>query len=360
MKRRIVLISFTGLDAGGGVPRWNRDFIAGFPGTVHFSWESVPPATRSGNIFEYDAARCLNHWLMNQRLVTKDDIVISDGFWGEVLSEYGFNVISLAHGIWSHLTKEDADAGKQPEFPVHHYYQVKHRESHLRRGGKIVAVSDFIANQMKLQWGFDSHVINNAIDLQKFRPATAQEWGSWHWDDDPTVIHGVTTANKGFDHIEAVKKAILPPGQVELLDDMARSWQMDKYEALRLCHMVVQPSAYEGNSYFVLETLASGTPIVAYDVGLLWSIKEIARRNGIQPCIGAIIPRSRRSPEETARVAKFICDSVVRDGSTGRNQYNPRQVAELFSIQKFHDEWRSYLEDYERYLEGRRLPGHKA
>lgn len=361
--RRIVLISFTALDAGGGVPRWNRDFVAGFPGTVHFCYDDIFKEDPGRTILEmipteWEAANGLGMWLHARKKVTKDDIIIADGFWGDKLSELGYDVISVAHGIWSHLTVDDVSQGKQPEFPYHHAVQVKHRKQHLERGGKIVAVSDFISYQMKCQWGFDSVTVNNAIDLEKFRPATAQEWGSWHWDDDPTVIHGVTTKNKGFDHIEAVKKVIPAPGTVMLLDEAAKEWQMDKYQALRLTHMVVQPSAYEGNSYFVLETLASGVPIVAYDVGLLWSIREIAKRNGIEPLIGAIIPRKYRTPEKTAKVAKFICDSVVRDCSTGRNQYNPRQVAELFSIKNFHDQWRSYLEDYERHTESRRLSWH--
>lgn len=344
--RNIVLLSFTPLDAGGGVPRWNRDFIAGFPGTKHYSYSDVPGAPLGG-YSEWDAAYWLNRWLHTTRKITKDDIVISDGFWGEHLSELGYNVISVAHGIWSHLTKDDVVAGMQPDFPMHHAVQVKHRHDHLARGGKIVAVSDFISEQMKLQWGYDSHVINNAIDLEKFHPATADEWGSWHDTDEPVIIHGVTTVNKGFDHIEAVKNAV--SAEVMLLDEAAKKWEMDKYKALRLAHLVVQPSAYEGNSYFVLETLASDVPIVAYNVGLLNSISRIAKKNGIQACIGGVIDRKFRSPQETAKVTRFILDSVMRD----RSVYNPREVAKLFSIQRFHDEWRTYLEDYEHHLESR-------
>lgn len=356
MKRRIVLISFTPLNAGGGVPRWNRDFVSGFPGTVHFSQEDLPQPVVG---YEWQIADALGSYLHSTKKVTKDDVVIADGFWGDLLSRFGYNVISVAHGIWSHLTKEDVDAGKQPEFPVHSAYQIRHRRDHLANGGKIVAVSDFISEQMKLQWGFESKVINNAIDLKKFRPATAGEWGSFHTTDDPFIIHGVTTENKGLDHVKAVIEEFEKSGDlgvVNLLDDAAKKHGFvgdDKYQMLRLAHMVIQPSAYEGNSYFVLETLASGTPIVAYDVGLLWSIKDIARKNGIEPLIGAIIPRKLRSPGETAKVAKFIFDSIIRDCARGRNQYNPRQVAELFSIQRFHDEWRNYLEDYEHHLESR-------
>lgn len=347
MSRQIVLISFTALNAGGGVPRWNRDFVAGFPGTKHYSFDDVLRADQGSANFsgtEWGAANTLAGWLHGTRKISKDDIIISDGFWGEWLSMLGYNVISVAHGIWSHLTKDDVDAGKQPEFPIHHAVQVKHRRDHLARGGKIVAVSDFISNQMKLQWGFDSHVINNAIDLDKFDKLPLYN----SWLDERLVIHGVTTANKGFDHIEAVKK-VLPNDDVLLLDDAAKQYDLEKYTALKNADLVVQPSAYEGNSYFVLETLACGVPIVAYNVGLLNTIAVRAREKGVEACIGGIIDRKYRSPEETAKVTKFILESVMRK----RDCYNPRQVAELFSIQRFHDEWRTYLEDYERHLEGR-------
>jgi len=342
--RQIILISYTSLNAGGGVPRWNRDFVAGFPGTKHYSWDDIPKAPL-GVQNEWDGAFALNMWLHLTKKVSKDDIIISDGFWGERLSDLGYNVISIAHGIWSHLTKDDVDAGKDPEFPFHNAVQVKHRHDHLARGGKIVAVSRFIQEQMKLQWGFESSVINNAIDLDKWKRPVAR---MPNWTDSRLVIHGVTTANKGFDHIEAVKKA-LPNDDVWLLDEAAEKLELSKVDALANADLVVQPSAYEGNSYFVLETMACDVPIVAYNVGLLHSISVIAKENGIEACVGAIIDRKYRRPEETAKVASFILDSVCRDRST----YNPRQVSELFSVKRFHEQWREYLEDYERNITSR-------
>lgn len=340
----IVLISYTPLDAPGGVPRWNRDFVSGFPGAKHYSWWDFLKDQRASdsNIPEWEKAKLLNRWLTFTSRIWKHHTIIADGFWGEDLSERGYNVISVAHGIWSHLTKEMADAGMQPEFPAHHAVQVRHRTNHLKRGGRIVAVSDFISRQMKLQWGFESHVINNAIDLDKFRPAKDRFPRA-----RPLIIHGVTTANKGFDHVRAVESTV--DADVLLLDQAAEKLGIEKYAALAQADLVVQPSAYEGNSYFVLETLASGVPIVAYNVGLLNALSEICDRNGIECCVGAIIARSLRSPEETAKVTKFILSSVMRPHST----YNPRQVAELFSVQKFHEEWRKYLEEYDAFLKSR-------
>lgn len=344
--KQIVLVSFTSLHAGGGVPRWNRDFIAGFPETKHYSYDDLPILNKQG-FGEWDCARLLGSWLYSTRRVTKDTIVIADGFWGEYLSSLGMNVISVAHGIWSHLTKEDVDAGKSPDFPVHHAFQVKHRKDHLRRGGKIVAVSRFIQEQMNLQWGFSSDVINNAIDLDKFKPPSSKTLR-----ERPLVIHGVTNSNKGFDHIHSLERSLNGVADVLLMDRAAERLGYsleEKYKVIGEADLIVQPSAYEGNSYFVLEALASDVPIVAYNVGLLNSISTIAKENGIQAVIGSIIDRKYRSPSETAKVGKFILDSVIRD----RSPYNPRVVASLFSIERFHREWRKYLEDYERHLESR-------
>ena len=348
--RDIVLLSFTPLNAGGGVPRWNRDFIAGFPGTKHYSWDDCVKtnqnfAKQGNGVAEWDKATILGSFLTWSKRIKKDDIIISDGFWGDDLSARGYNVISVAHGIWSHLTLDDVNAGKQPEFPVHHVMQVKHRREHLARGGRIVAVSDFISEQMKLQWGFNSWIINNAIDLEKFKPPTSRVPL-----ERPLVIHGVTTNNKGFDHIQAVEQALKGIADVMLLDDAAAKLGIDKYEALGHASLVVQPSAYEGNSYFVLETLACDVPIVAYNVGLLHSISKICTCEGEEfCCIGDVIDRRYRSPEKTASVAKFILQSVLRE----RSVCQPRKMAQHFSIQKFHSEWKRYLEDYELYLASR-------
>lgn len=329
----IVLISYTPLDAGGGVPRWNRDFVSCFPGTKHYSWSDVPghDAHAAGNWPEWDRARILARYLLQSKKVTSNDIVIADGFWAD--GYFPDRTVCVRHGIWSHLTKEMADAGMQPEFPAHHAVQVDFTRRHLANGGKIVAVSDFIARQCKLQWGFEMGVINNAIDLEKFRPADKRVSRK-----RPIIIHGVTTANKGIDHIDLVRQS-MPFANVLLLDEAAKHLGLGKYEALAQADLVVQPSAYEGNSYFILETLACNVPLVAYNVGLLNSLSEICQREKVRHVVGCIIDRKLYSPQETAKVSRFILDSVIRD----RTQYNPREVAELFSIQRFGTEWRSFL-----------------
>lgn len=334
--RKIVLTSYTPIGAGGGVPRWNRDFMAGFPKgcVVHYSWSDVIKATgRDAPVPEWDKARTLNAWLRATKKIDKDDIILCDGFWTLGLEDFP-HVISVAHGNWSHTTKDDVDKGIQPEFPQHNAVQIDQRRNLLKRGGKIVAVSDFIAYQCKVQWGFEMPVINNGIDLKKFVPVL----GGKSKRKRPVIIHGTTTGNKGFDHIDQIKKL---DADVILLDEAPAFFGVPKYPALAQADLVVHPSAHEGNSYFVLETLASGVPIVSYDVGLMY---RAAKENAP---VGCIMHRTKRSKEETLRATEFCLNSV-----TALDECKPREWVSQFSVEKFQQEWRDYLRVEFDYHEG--------
>jgi glycosyltransferase involved in cell wall biosynthesis len=325
---KIVLTSYTPIGAGGGVPRWNRDFMAGFPkgAVVHYSWSDVIKATgRDAPLPEWEKARTLNAWLRATKKIEKDDIVITDGFWGIGLEDLSHRIVSVAHGNWGHTTADDVAKGIPPEFPQHQAVQVDYRRNHLKRGGRIVAVSDFIAVQCKLQWNFEMPVINNGIDLKKFVPVV----GGKSKRNRPVIIHGVTNSNKGFDHIEAVKK--LEQADVLLLDEAPAFFNVPKYPALAQADLVIVPSAHEGNSYFVLETLASGVPVVAYDVGLMFR----ARKENAP--IGIIMDRAARSKEHTAReVSRALVALKIVDS-------DPRGWVSQFSVENFQQEWRDYL-----------------
>lgn len=330
---RLVLTSFTPLNASGGVPRWNRDFVTAFPGTKHFSWSDVGGQQ---SLPEWECARVLASHLIRTGQVTRDDIIIGDGFWADGYAEHGIRTVSVAHGIWSHLTHDDVLAGMQPEFPYHHAAQVRHRRKHLENGGKIVAVSDFIAHQMKLQWGFDSTVINTGIDLDRWKPLKRLP------REKPIVVHGVTTANKGFDHVEALKR--LQSFDLYSLDGLAATFDLPKNEALTQADLMVHPSAYEGNSMFVLESLACDVPVVGYDVGLLWRAKqEITYKEGDLTVVedfhhvGRIMSRRWRCPEATVEAVDRMFK--LKDFP----QFQPRSWVSQFNPASFAEGWRAFL-----------------
>lgn len=327
--RNLILTSFTPTDAPGGVPRWNRDIKRFFPEAKHYSWtDVVKDMGRDVNLPEWDRARALNAWLKGKGLVKPDDIILTDGFWG--LGLEGFpNVVSVAHGNWSHTTKDDVEKGIPPEFPLHHAVQVDYRRRHLSQGGRIVAVSDFIAHQCDIQWGFKMPVINNGIDTGVFVPAERKLPRK-----RPLVIHGTTTTNKGFDHIEILESSL--DADVLLLDRAAKKLGLPKYEALAQADIVVHPSAHEGNSYFVAESLSCGIPIVSYDVGLMFE----TRLHDEDRKVGVIMDRRERNPQKTVEGVRQALERLREKDPI----LDPRGYISNFSIERFGTEWRSYLE----------------
>lgn len=322
--RRVVLITFTPKDWSGGVNRWVRDFMGGYENSVHFSAADIP-GWRPGMCHEWDAAKALNTYLRVSKKISKEDVIIVDGFWGLGLEDFP-RVVSVAHGIWSHLTLEDVEQGKPLDNPVHHAIQVEYRKKHLERGGKIVAVSDFISTEMRRQWGFTSKVINNAIDLEAFKPVQKNHQGK-------LVIHGVNdpgNENKGWKHIKHLKEN-LDCSILSLDEAHAQLGRATKAETLAEADLVVIPSAYEGNSYFCLETLACDVPVVAYNVGLMyraWGDKAIMD-------LGVILDRQQRSPEYTCKAVKEFLDNP--------HSVAPRKWVSKYSVQNFQTEWREYV-----------------
>src|SRR5690606_17306058 len=106
----------------------------------------------------------LNHFLIQKKMVSSDDVFIADSFWARGLEEMPL-AISVQHGNWSHTTKDDVDKGVLPEFPDHAREQLLFRRRWVSKGKRAVAVSKFITDQCRLQWGFEFPFINNGIDV---------------------------------------------------------------------------------------------------------------------------------------------------------------------------------------------------
>lgn len=331
---RVVTISYTPLDAPGGVPRFNRDIHSAFPGCVHYSWWDVAQAMHvdpnTQNVTEWEKAKILGYWLLGTGRVTEKDVVIADSFWASNLEHLPY-CISHQHGNWSHTTLEDVQKGIPPEFPLHTAAQLDFRRKYVKAGRKLTAVSAFIAREMVRQWNLHPYVISNGIDCEKFKPAEKKIDRK-----RPIVIHFTTTANKGFDHIDAVKQGV--DADVWLLDEAEQKLGIPKYEALAQADLVVHPSAHEGNSYAVLETLACGVPIVGYNVGLLYSLES--------DDVGVILDREHRSPEITTLGTRTMLRAIkYRDVPGMVPKPDPRKVAEQHDIKVFRLVWQEYVND---------------
>lgn len=340
MKRKVVLVSFTSLNSPGGVPRWNRDIKEGLEAAghvvQHFSWDSITDKALlncSHGVNEWDKAQILGAWLGWSKLVNQETVVLADGFWAAGLENFipRERLVSVGHGNWSHTTKDDVENGIPPEFPQHHQFQLSFRRRHHASKGRLVAVSEFIAHQCKIQWDFDMPVINNGIDLEKFHPVKKMD------RDRDVIVHGTTTTNKGFDHIDFVRENV--DADLYLLDNVPERFKLSKYRSLAHADLFVHPSAHEGNSYMVLEALACGVPLISYDVGRLYSVHAGHDKGFDSKSFGSIIDRRERSPLRTNQAVVSVLDRDLEELSR-----NARKFAEMNSIQKFQREWVDYVE----------------
>lgn len=339
--RRIVTISFTGLEAPGGVPKFNRDLHATFPDRecLHFCWADYPYSDRIDTIQlpEWEKARVLNLYLIKSRKIDREDVVVADGFWAWGLESFPF-AISHSHGIWGHVTHWDVLQGIKPENPHHHAAQIAFRDSWTSLGKHITAVSDFIAYEMERQWGFKvDRVINNGVDVDRWVPRT------YYLDRKrPLIIHGINdrgNLNKGWDHIELLKTEI--DADVLSLDEAAEFVSGTKTFAMQQADLVVHPSGYEGNSMFVAEAMASGVPVIGYDVGYLWKL------SGEYPLV---MDRRLRGIDMTLQMTRNALDDCNKElmGSL-RGQYGfcRKHAAHDLDIKVFQYNWREYVSEVE-------------
>ena len=332
---RLVTISFTGFDAPGGVPKFNRDLRSAVDDWDHVHYCFADTGFPDLGLPEWESAGRLNHWLLSTRRIDRDDVIVADGFWARGL-EHHPRVVSVAHGIWSHLTKEDVDAGKEPEFPFHHAAQVAFRTKWMRLKKPMVAVSEFISEQLEFQWGWDVPFINNGVDTDFFHPCLLDSISRPF-----RIVHGVndrSNGNKGGTHIELLERELRPDVEVLSLDELVSAFpHLTKGEALAQADLFVHPSGFEGNSMMVSEALSCGLPIVCYDVGFM-------RYPGCGPeSVGRIVPRSERSPERTLRAVR---DVLSENGFVRQNMgLRARAVAEQYlDISVFRQRWRYFFE----------------
>lgn len=327
----IILTSFTPLNDSGGVPKWNRDFVECFPGTKHYSAFDVP-GFNPNSMTEWESAKVLTAWLKHTKKIKKEDLIIGDGFWVDGLSEFP-NVISVCHGNWGHLIKEEADVGLKPDFPFHHAAQIDFRKRFIKEGKRLVAVSEFISHQMKIQWGFESVVVNNAIDLNKLKPWPKQN------REKLLILHGINdknNGNKGWFFIEKLIQKYSNICDFYSLDEFYSKMsvmRMNKYECLSKADYVVIPSGHEGNSYFALECLALNLPVMAYNVGLFW---ELWLKNSSDD-VGLILDRQKRSVEH-------FCENFAK--LLENKNSNSRKICEQYDIKNFKQQWENLIKQY--------------
>lgn len=357
---RLVTVSHTGINAPGGVPAFNRELHKTFRyegiETLHFCWDDHPEGRSQG--FEWFKARALNSYLIEKRLIDHNDIIVADGFWAEGLHDFPY-AISHSHGIWGHL-KCDEFGQREIDMPLLHFAQVDFRNRWKRLfRKKITAVSNFVADEIERYLGIEvDTVINNAIPYEFFTspirlPSSDERTAKI------AILHGVndrSNGNKGWEFIEKTREEITRSGiaaELYLLDDFARAKNIAKTSCFAAADLFIHPSGFEGNSTIIAEAMASGIPIVGYDVGFLGSKcflgSEEILNSLVQSPYGKILSTKERDPFDFAHM---VVNSVYQIGDCDqlemfRLRTKTSDIAKnIFSPGEFRYRWKSFLQGF--------------
>jgi len=231
----------------------------------------------------------------------------------------------------------------------------------LCRNSACIAISQFIAGRLKAAAGIDAEVIHNGVDLQRFHPADAPP-------SDPVVLMVAQVVpwkgQRDFLQAAAMVKRRIPAVRFRLIGsdlfddhpeyrgllgtlaqrlDLADTVEFAGYRddvpgLLRKSTLLVMPSRDEPFGRAVIEAMASGLPVVAYNEGgpaeiVVDGQTGLLAPPGDVPALADAIVRVLSNPDEAARF-----------GRAGR-----QRAVELFDARQTA---RKIMAVYSRLLEG--------
>lgn len=296
----------------GGVQVFQEHLQRAVPDLLLISWSDYGGHLSCKGLKDFEKARVLNEWLLGQGIVDEETVVICDGYWGLGLEGKVVRLISVVHGSYfgRFLNSQIHPWGEfvgidqiDAQFEVWKNPEVE-----------VVCVSKESMRELVIA-GLDTSratVIHNGVDLDVYSPFHVAPGA---------LMHAATSNRKGLDIIRAIM-AIEP--SIKIIGMNVRSGKAtEKAARLNQAMCLISPSRHEGNAYLLLEALACGTPLIAYETGLV--------------------------PEMDARCGLFTDDiapnNFVRMISRfDEANHSPREWAEEnCSIKQFIKEWREYL-----------------
>jgi glycosyltransferase involved in cell wall biosynthesis len=215
-------------------------------------------------------------------------------------------------------------------------------EKMAAKGKNNIAVSTKVHRELTENYHIRSAVIENAVDLDKFRPLDRMECreklGIDH--EGPLAIFvGRADHTKGFELVreiacrrENMKVLCVTSGQVEGKNLIVRRNISNDLMPLHYCaaDLMLFPSRYESFGFAPLEAMACDVPVVASRTGLMEDLDD--------PRVGEIVARHRLEDYESA------IDRVLASPSHPR-----RLVGERYSLDRF---VREYREEARRIMDG--------
>jgi len=237
----------------GGVEKFAY-YLNRATGATLVSFYDFPEHKKYANAPDYEKASALVSWFSD--IVTRDDIVVVDGYWGAGLESKVRRLVSVCHGSY------------YGRFIQHQLYPwgedisrtliEKQMEFWEEPRVEIVAVSGGAAQEL-YSYGIrkEIRVINNGVDLEAYRIMDDVE--------QKYLIHAATSALKGLDIINYLNNKRFY--DIVFMNEFSGIFA-NEARRLNEAYLVFAPTRYEGCSYFLLESLACGIPVVTYAVGI--------------------------------------------------------------------------------------------
>ncbi len=325
---------------------------AGFKTSTALNGVNLVPIHSTDRLFPLD------NWLFNRSLTKKASAIDADIFEAHAVSGYGFPktlkklginkpFIHTIHGV---LADEYEQAkqngyqslrGKLANYFMHHLAKLEAQTA--REATLIITISRYSLEKIQRHYGIEPsrvRIVPNGVDTEKFKPAenAAAAKQRFGLSGAPCVLFvGSLIPRKGLSFlVEAAKQIIkeqtdtkfLIVGEGPLKGQLTATiadanlkdnflflgnLKEDMLPAVYNCADVfVLPSIQEGQGIVLLEAQASGTPVVAFDIG---GVNE-AVRNGET---GLLVKRGNAG-ELADALLKVLGNSALREemGSSGR------------------------------------------
>jgi len=230
-----------------------------------------------------------------------------------------------------------------------------------KSSSRIIAVSDFIADELKWRYNLDERKIiklNNG--MYEIDTRGGKIFVKKHSLENKRIILGIgrQTKEKGFQYlIEAFRKiskefpnavlVIIGPlsSYNTYLQGLAKNLGLSERiiftgpvseealkSAMKNSEIVVIPSEYDPFPFVALESLSYGKPVVASDVG---GLKEIFAHN-----VNGLLFKSRNSEDLASKMELLLRDKRLRK----RLERNSRKSLQRFNWGNFVDEMESIYE----------------
>jgi glycosyltransferase involved in cell wall biosynthesis len=300
---KIAIISYTSRQEGclSGVERFNVLLQRAVGGEIY-----------TGTMFNRLVPQDLNRYLWINKLIDKDTLCIVDGSWGVGIPKE-IPIISVVHGSWTEFVLRNTgrlEINKEQDLMWH------------RPNTKMVAVSEASAKYLEIHHKVKADkIILNGVDINVFKPIN-------RFSNKPIVIHCARDYNKdGQGKFDKIKELLQGKFEFKFLNAPDGMEYLD----FQMADIVLQCSNYEGNSYFMLEGMASGLPVVASCAGLF----EDTDFGDIK--VGEVLPW-----DACAGTYAGMIECVYKD----RVRYNPRQwIMENASLEIWTKNWKEFLKE---------------